>query len=110
MARRRGILREGVADERQKRVEGTRPAHAAAEAARLMLEGSAHRLMVDAEGHGDGPDLPMLAEIEAPNLGALCGRDPSPLLWSTRGHRAGISHLLTRPQTRTARRIGGGRR
>ena len=70
-----GILREGVADERQKRVEGTRPAHAAAAAARLMLEGSAHRLMVDAEGHGDGPDLPMLAEREAPNLGALCGRD-----------------------------------
>ena len=32
-----GILREGVADERQKRVEGTWPAHPAAEAAHLLL-------------------------------------------------------------------------
>ena len=69
------ILREGVADERQKRVEGTRAAHPAARAARLMLQRRAHRLMVDAEGGRDGPDLPMLADIEAPDLGALRGRD-----------------------------------
>ena len=69
------ILREGVADERQKRVEGTRAAHPAARAARLMLQRRAHRLMVDAEGGRDGPDLPMLAEREAPDLGALRGRD-----------------------------------
>ena len=31
--------------------------------------------MMDAEGGGDGPDLPVLAEIEAPDLGALRGRD-----------------------------------
>ena len=73
-----GILRQGVADERQKRVEGTRAAHPAAEAARLVLQRGAHRLMVDAEGGGDGPDLPVLAEIEAPDLGALRGRDHHP--------------------------------
>ena len=73
-----GILREGVADERQKRVEGTRPTHPPAEAARLVLQRRAHRLMVDPEGGGDGPDLPVFAEIEAPGLGALRGRDHSP--------------------------------
>ncbi len=73
-----GILREGVADERQKRVERTRPADPAARAARLMLQRRAHRLMVDAEGGRDGPDLPVLADIEAPDLGALRGRDHHP--------------------------------
>jgi hypothetical protein len=32
--------------------------------------------MVDAEGGGDGADLPMLAAIEATDLGVLLGRDP----------------------------------
>ena len=73
-----GILREGVADERQKRVERTRPADPAARATRPMLQRRAHRLMVDAEGGRDGPDLPVLAEIEAPDLGALRGRDHHP--------------------------------
>ena len=36
------------------------------------------RLMVDPEGGGDGPDLPVLAEREAPDLGALRGRDHLP--------------------------------
>ena len=63
-----GILREGVADERQKRVEGTRPTRPPAEAARLVLQRRAHRRMVDPEGGGDGPDLPVFAEIEAPDL------------------------------------------
>ena len=31
--------------------------------------------MVDAEGRRDRPDFPVFAEIEAPHLGALCGRD-----------------------------------
>ena len=105
-----GILRQGVADERQKRVEGTRAAHAAAETARFVLQRGAHRLMVDAEGGGDGPDLPVLAERETPDLGALRGRDHPPLLRSTRGHRAGISHRLTRPQTTQRVGSGGGRR
>ena len=63
-----GILRQGVADERQKGVEGTRAAHAPPEAARFVLQRGAHRLMVDAEGGGDGPDLPVLAERE--NVGS----------------------------------------
>ena len=33
---------------------------------------------MDAEGGGDGPDLPVLAEIETPDLGALRGRDHPP--------------------------------
>ena len=63
-----GILRQGVADERQERVKGARAAHAPAAAARLVLPRGAHRLMVDAEGGGEGPDLPVLAEREAPDL------------------------------------------
>ena len=100
------ILREGVADERQKRVEGTRAAHPAARAARLMLHRRAHRLMVDAEGGRDGPDLPMLAEREAPDLGALRGRDHHSSSGRRGAHRTGISHRLTRPQTR--QRVGSG--
>ena len=71
----RFVHQRRVADERQKGVEGTRPTHPPTEAARLILEGGAHGLMVDREGGGDGPDLPVLAEIEAPDLGALRGRD-----------------------------------
>ena len=73
-----GILRQGVADERQKGVESTRAAHASADTARLVLQRRSDRLMVDPEGGGDGPDLPVLAEIEAPDLGALRGRDHLP--------------------------------
>ena len=62
------LARQGVADERQERVKGARAAHASAAAARLVLPRGAHRLMVDAEGGGDGPDLPVLAEREAPDL------------------------------------------
>ena len=39
--------------------------------------------MVDAEGRGDGADLPVLAVIEAANLGVLLGRDHGARL---RGH------------------------
>ena len=70
-----GILRERVADERQKRVEGTRAADAAPGAAGLVANRAAHRRVVDAEGGGDRPDRPVLAEIEAPDLGAPRGRD-----------------------------------
>ena len=41
-----GILRQGVADERQKRVKGARAAHAPAEAARLVLPRGAHRFQL----------------------------------------------------------------
>ena len=93
-----GILRQGVADERQKGVEGTRAAHASADTARLVLQRDAYRLMVDAEGGGDGPDLPVLAEREAPDLGALRGRavwcQPRVLIRPVEDQRLDASRLL----------------
>ena len=50
-------------------------ARARAARARVVRDRRAHGVMVDAEGGGDGADLPVLAEIEAANLGVLLGRD-----------------------------------
>ena len=80
VARRVGYLGRGVADERQIGVEGAGPAHAPADASRPALDGGADGLTVEAELGRDGAELPVLAVIEAPDLGALRGRDhrPSP--------------------------------
>ena len=72
------ILREGLSDTRQKRVQRTRPTDAAADAVGLVDDRRAHGLMVDAAGRCDRPDRPVLAEIEAPDLGALRGRNHHP--------------------------------
>jgi len=69
------ILRQRVADEGQRRIEQGRAARAAAQPLSVVHDRGADRVMVDAEGRGDGADLPMLAVIEAPNLGVLLGRD-----------------------------------
>ena len=69
------ILRQRVADEGQVRIELRRAARAAPHALRVVHDGRADRLMVDAEGRGDGADLPVLAVIEPANLGVLLGRD-----------------------------------
>ena len=50
-------------------------ARAAPHALRVVRDRRAHGVMVDAEGRGDGADLPVLAVIEAANLGVLLGRD-----------------------------------
>ena len=57
--------------------------------------------MVDAEGRGDGADLPVLAVIEAANLGVLLGRDHGGVSGDTRRIRqgGGRSQALSRPQT-----------
>ena len=70
-----GVLGQGVADERQVGVEGGGPTHAAPDTSRLVLDGGADRLTVEAELGRDGPELPVLAVIQAPDLGALRGRD-----------------------------------
>ena len=70
-----GVLGEGVAEERQIRVEGAGPTHAAVDASRLVLDRGADGLTVEAELGRDGPHLPMLAVVQAPDLGALRGRD-----------------------------------
>jgi len=72
------VLRQGVADERQVGVEDAGPARTAPETARLALDRRADRLMVEAELGRDGPDLPVLAVEQAPDLGALRGRDHRP--------------------------------
>ena len=59
----------------QIRIELRRAARAAAHALRVVRDRGAHGVMVDAEGRGDGADLPVLAVIEAANLGVLLGRD-----------------------------------
>ena len=73
-----GVLGQGVADERQVGVEGAGPARAAADADRLALDGGADGLTVEAELGRDGAHLPVLAVVEAPDLGALRGRDHRP--------------------------------
>ena len=75
VARRRGVAGQRVTDERQIRVEGAGPAHPAADTARLVLDRSPNRLTVEAELGRDGPDLPVLAVVQTPDLGALRGRD-----------------------------------
>ena len=79
------VLRQGVADERQVGVENAGPARTAPETARLALDRGADRLMVEAELGRDGPDFPVLAVEQAPDLGALCGRDHRPSLSARRG-------------------------
>ena len=69
------ILRQGVTDERQIRVEDAGPTQAGADPCRRALHRSADRLMVEAELRRDGPDLPVLAVEQAPDLGALRGCD-----------------------------------
>ena len=69
------ILRERVADQREVGVEGRRTTGAAADRGRVVGDGRPHRLMVDAEGGGDGPDPPVFAEVQTTNLGVLCGAD-----------------------------------
>ena len=74
------VLRQGVADERQIRVEDAGPPHPGRDAWRLALDRGADRLTVEAELGRDGPDLPVLAVEQAPDLGALRGCDhPSSL-------------------------------
>ena len=107
-----GVLGQGVADERQVGVEGAGPAHAAADADRLALDGGADGLTVEAELGRDGAELPVLAVVEAPDLGALCGRDHRPSS-SDRG-RAPASGPATgsagrRPHTAWARAREPGR-
>ena len=70
-----GVLGQGVANERQVGVEGGRPTHAAPDASRRVLDRGADRFTVEAELSGDGPELPVLAVVQAPDLGALRGRD-----------------------------------
>ena len=79
------ILRQGVPDERQIRVEDAGPTQAGADPCRLALHRGAHRLMVEAELGRDGPDLPVLAVEQAPDLGALRGRDHRPSFSGRRG-------------------------
>ena len=73
-----GVLGQGVADERQIGVEGAGSIHAGAAGSRLVLDGGADRLTVEAELSCDGPYLPVLAVVQAPDLGALRGRDHRP--------------------------------
>ena len=73
-----GVLGQGVADERQIGVEGAGSIQAGAAGSRLAFDGGANRFTVVAELGGDGPDLPVLAVVQAPDLGALLGRDHRP--------------------------------
>ena len=74
------VLRQGVADERQIRVYDAGPPHAGRDVWRLALDRGADCLTVEAELGRDGPDLPVLGVVQAPDLGALRGRDhPSSL-------------------------------
>ncbi len=73
-----GVLGEGVADERQVGVEGAGSIQAGAAGSRLALDGGADRLTVEAELGRDGPELPVLAVVQPPDLGALLGRDHRP--------------------------------
>ena len=75
-----GVLRQGVADERQKRVEDAGPTQAGTDPSGLALHRGADRLTVEAELGRDGPDPPVLAVEQAPDLGVLRGCDhPSSL-------------------------------
>ena len=109
-----GVLGQGIADERQKRVEGAGPAHAAADASRLVLDRGADRLTVEAELDRDGPHLPVLAVVQAPDLGALRGRDHRPSFSSGRrgapGWPSATGSTGRRPRTAWARARAPGRR
>ena len=59
-----GVLGEGVADERQVRVEGAGPTHPAVDASRFVLDRGADGLTMEAEPGRDGPHLPVLAVVQ----------------------------------------------
>ena len=108
-----GVGSQGVADERQVRVEGAGAAHAATDASRLVLDGGADGLTVEAELDRDGPHLPVLAVVQAPDLGALRGRDHRPSFSGRRGAPAAPSATGStgrRPCTAWARGPAPGRR
>ena len=106
-----GVLGQGVADERQIGVEGTGSIQAGAAGSRLALDGGANRLTVVAELGGDGPDLPVLAVVQAPDLGALLGRDHRPSFPARREAPAsGSATGSTGRRPRTARVREPGRR
>ena len=108
-----GVLGQGVADERQKRVEGAGPAHAVADASRLVFDRGADGLTVEAELDRDGPHLPVLAVVQAPDLGALRGRDHRPSFSDRYGApaRGGATGSTgRRPRTAWARGPEPGRR
>jgi hypothetical protein len=69
------ILRERVPHEGQVRIELGGAAGATPHPLRIVDEGRPDGLMVDAEGGGDGADLPVLAVIQSANLGVLLGGD-----------------------------------
>ena len=70
-----GVGGQRVADERQIRVESAGPIEAATDASRGLLHRGADRLTVETELGRDGPDLPVLAVVQTPDLGALRGCD-----------------------------------
>ena len=106
-----GVLGQGVADERQVGVEGAGSIHAGAAGSRLVLDGGANRLTVEAELGGDGPDLPVLTVVQAPDLGALRGRDHHPSFPARREAPAsGSATGSTGRRPRTARVREPGRR
>ena len=90
------VLRQGVADKRQIRVEDTGPTQAGTDPCRLALHRGADRLTVEAELGRDGPDFPVLAVEQAPDLGALRGCDQPSSLSPRCGARGsiGTSHRL----------------
>ena len=104
-----GVLGEGVADERQVGVEGAGSIHAGAAGSRLALDGGADRLTVEAEFGRDGPELPVFAVVQAPDLGALRGRDHRPSFPARREAPASGSATGStgrRPRTARAREPG----
>ena len=106
-----GVLGQGVADERQIGVEGAGSIQAGAAGSRLALDGGANRLTVVAELGGDGPDLPVLAVVQAPDLGAFLGRDHRPSFPARREAPAsGSANGSTDRRPRTARVREPGRR
>ena len=69
------ILRERLANEGQIRVQDRAATGAPSDDPRVEGEGGLHGVRVDAELRDDGPDFPMLAEIESADFGVLLGRD-----------------------------------
>ena len=104
-----GVLGEGVADERQIGVEGAGSIQAGAAGSRLALDGGANRLTVEAELGRDGPELPVLAVVQASDLGALRGRDHRPSFPARReapGSGSATGSTGRRPRTARVREPG----
>ena len=105
------VLRQGVADERQIRVDDAGPPHPGRDAWRLALDRGADRLTVEAELGRDGPDLPVLGVVQAPDLGALRGRDhPSSLSprCAARASEPAIGSSARRPRNAWQRGLNRG--